>query len=144
MSTDLPDEIKRWTAKRRTALVLELLRGETTVHGAARKHGLKPSEIQHWQETFLAAGENGLKSRPKEELERKDAEIQKLKQNGMIERFFRSLEEECVWLYNFKSFKEAKETITTWIEFYNNQRLHQAFGYQSPAERRAQFQQQVA
>lgn len=80
MSTDLPDEIKRWTAKRRTALVLELLRGETTVNEAARKHDLKPTDIEHWKETFLAAGENGLKSRPKEELERKDAEIQKLKQ----------------------------------------------------------------
>ena len=80
MSTELPDEIKRWTAKRRTVLVLEILRGETTVNEAARKHDLKPSDIEHWKETFLAAGENGLKSRPKEELERKDAEIKKLKQ----------------------------------------------------------------
>ena len=62
----------------------------------------------------------------------------------MIERFFRSLKEECVWLYNFKTFKEAKETITTWIDFYNNQRPHQALGYQSPAERRAQYQLNVA
>jgi len=65
-------------------------------------------------------------------------------QNGMIERFFRALKEECVWLYNFKSFKEAKDTITAWIDFYNNQRPHQALGYQSPAERRAQYQLKVA
>ena len=65
-------------------------------------------------------------------------------QNGMIERFFRSLKEECVWLYNFKTFKEAKETISTWIDFYNNQRPHQALGYLSPAERRAQYQLNVA
>ena len=44
--------------------------------------------------------------------------------------FFRLIEEECVWLYSFKSFKEAKETITTWIEFYNNQCLIRALGYQ--------------
>ena len=80
MSEKLPEEIKRWTAKRRTALILEIIRGETTVNEAARKHDLKPSDIQHWQETFMAAGENGLKSRPKEELERKDSEIKKLKQ----------------------------------------------------------------
>ena len=78
--TELTQEVLRWTAKRRTALVLQLLRGETTVAEAARAHDLKPSDIEHWQETFLAAGENGLKSRPKEELERKDHEIQKLKQ----------------------------------------------------------------
>ena len=75
MSTELPDEIKRWTAKRRTALVLEILRGETTINEAARKHDLKPSEIQHWQETFLAGGENSLKSRPKEELKQKVGEL---------------------------------------------------------------------
>tara|TARA_B100000686_G_C16740805_1_gene946485 strand:+ start:1302 stop:1538 length:237 start_codon:yes stop_codon:yes gene_type:complete len=45
-----------------------------------RTHGLKTAEIEHWYETFLAGGENCLKTRPKEELERKDAEIQKLKQ----------------------------------------------------------------
>ena len=78
--TDLPNEIKRWTARRRTALVLQLLRGEITVAEAARQHDIKSSDIEHWRETFLASGENGLKSRPKEELERKDAEIRKLKE----------------------------------------------------------------
>lgn len=78
--SELPEEIKRWTAGRRKELVLQLLRGETTVVESARHFDLKPAEIQHWYDTFLAAGENGLKSKPKEELERKDAEIRKLKQ----------------------------------------------------------------
>ncbi|WP_138708178.1 integrase core domain-containing protein [Desulfocurvibacter africanus] len=29
-------------------------------------------------------------------------------QNGLIERFFRSLKEECVWQRSFKSFEEAR------------------------------------
>ena len=33
-------------------------------------------------------------------------------QNGMIERFFRSLKEECVWLQNFRSFGHAKGIVT--------------------------------
>ena len=33
--SEIPDKVKRWTAKRRVALVLELLRGETT---AAQKY----------------------------------------------------------------------------------------------------------
>lgn len=45
--TGLPSGIKRWTAKRRTALVLQLLRGETTTAEAARQHDLKPSEMEH-------------------------------------------------------------------------------------------------
>lgn len=44
---------------------------------AERKHDLKSADIEHRKEAFLAAGENGLKNRPNEELKRKDAEIKK-------------------------------------------------------------------
>ena len=37
-------------------------------------------------------------------------------QNGMIERFFKSLKEECTWLHNFRSFQEARSTIGRWIQ----------------------------
>lgn len=39
MADELPQEIQRWTAKRRAALVLSILRGETSAQEAARKHG---------------------------------------------------------------------------------------------------------
>lgn len=65
-------------------------------------------------------------------------------QNGMIERFFRSLKEECTWLYNFRTFEEAKRAITKWIRFYNEDRPHQSLGYLSPHEYRAQQLNQVA
>lgn len=58
-------------------------------------------------------------------------------QNGLIERFFRSLKEECVWQHTFESFTEAKRVISAWISWYNEGRPHQALGYQSPK----QFQQ---
>ena len=32
-------------------------------------------------------------------------------QNGMIERFFRSLKEECVWQQRFSSFESARQEI---------------------------------
>ena len=38
-------------------------------------------------------------------------------QNGMIERFFRSLKEECIWLHRFKDRDEAFRIITDWIDF---------------------------
>jgi len=47
MSTPEP-EVKRWTAKRKTRLVLEILKGKTTVAEAARCYDLKPREIQAW------------------------------------------------------------------------------------------------
>ena len=35
-----PESVQRWTAKRRSALVLSILRGETSAQEAARQHGL--------------------------------------------------------------------------------------------------------
>ena len=58
-----PDEhLKRWTAKRRTGLVMEILRGETSVAEAARKHGLTVAEIEDGHERFLVGAENALRN----------------------------------------------------------------------------------
>ena len=71
---------QRWTAKRRAALVVEILRGDTSAQEAARHHGLTVAEIDQWKERFLAGAENALRSRPVDEEEMKDREIKRLKQ----------------------------------------------------------------
>jgi putative transposase len=65
-------------------------------------------------------------------------------QNGIVERFFRSLKEECTWQRVFQSFEQAKRAIREWIQWYNTQRPHQALNYVSPAQYRAQQLGQVA
>ena len=73
-------EVKRWTAKRKAALVLSILRGETSIQEAARKHGLTVAEVEDWKEKFLLAAENALRSRPKDEEALKEEQIKRLKQ----------------------------------------------------------------
>lgn len=65
-------------------------------------------------------------------------------QNGLIERWFRSLKEECVWQHNFRSFAAAQRAIRRWIRWYNHERPHQALNYKSPIEYRAQQLPRVA
>lgn len=65
-------------------------------------------------------------------------------QNGLIERFFRSLKEECVWQHHFASFEEACQRIKTWMRWYNEGRPHQALRYQSPRQYRREQGSQVA
>jgi putative transposase len=65
-------------------------------------------------------------------------------QNGIVERFFRSLKEECVWQHSFPSFVEARRTVRRWIGWYNERRPHQALGYLSPCQYRASQLQRVA
>lgn len=58
-------------------------------------------------------------------------------QNGLIERFFRSFKEECVWQQNFTHFAEARRAVRAWLAWYNSERPHQALGYLNPQEYRA-------
>jgi transposase-like protein len=119
-------DIKRWTAKRRAALVVKILRGQTTVTEAARTHDLKVSDIELWKDTFLTSGENALRSNPRDELELKDKKI------------FRSLKEECIWQNHFDMFEEARAATQNWVKLYNDKRPHQALGYLSPIQFRAE------
>lgn len=80
MTKELPEKIERWTAQRRAALVLQILRGETSAQEAARKHGLRVAEVESWQEKFLAGAENALRSHPRDEEGLKDQQIRQLKQ----------------------------------------------------------------
>jgi len=51
----MEEEIKRWTARRKSALVLEIIQGKTTVSEASRQFDLPPSEIESWVEMASAA-----------------------------------------------------------------------------------------
>ena len=66
-------EVRRWTAKRRVALVIAILKGKTSVAEAARTHGLTIVEVERWKERFLAGAENALRSRPRDEEAQKEA-----------------------------------------------------------------------
>lgn len=46
MSLMMDESIKRWTAKRKAALVVEIILGKTTVSEASRSFDLSPSEIE--------------------------------------------------------------------------------------------------
>jgi transposase-like protein len=80
MADEPADPPQRWTAKRRVALVVSILKGETSAPAAARKHGLTVAEIEEWRERFLLGAENALRARPKDEEALKDEHIKKLKQ----------------------------------------------------------------
>lgn len=73
------DEVQRWTAKRRAALVISLLKGETTAAEAARRHGLKVAEVEEWRDRFLLGAENALRARPKEDEALREEEVNRLK-----------------------------------------------------------------
>jgi transposase-like protein len=80
MENGSDESFQRWTAKRRTALVLSILRGETTIAEAARKHDLTVGEIEQWQDRFLLGAENALRTKPRDEETLREEEVKRLKQ----------------------------------------------------------------
>ena len=66
----------RWSARRKEEVVLRLLRGES-LDGLARETGQPAGRIGAWREEFLAAGREGLKSRPRAEEDRRLVEAQR-------------------------------------------------------------------
>lgn len=63
MSIVMEEDIKRWTAKRKTALVLEIIQGKTTVAEASRGFDLPPSEVEDWVDEAKRGMENALRAK---------------------------------------------------------------------------------
>ncbi|MFZ4575801.1 MAG: transposase [Phycisphaerales bacterium] len=70
-------EVQRWTAGRKAAIVLDIIKGKSTPADAARLHGLTVADVESWVDKFVEGGKEGLRAVPREleakfEAERKD------------------------------------------------------------------------
>ncbi len=54
--------------------------------------------------------------------------------NIFVERLWRSLKYEEVYLKAYENVAQARHGIAAYFEFYNHQRLHQALGYRTPRQ----------
>lgn len=54
--------------------------------------------------------------------------------NIVIERFFRSLKYEKLYIEEYGSVQDVREAISTYITEYNHERPHQSLGYKYPSE----------
>ena len=88
MSVVMEEEIKRWKARRKSALVLEIIQGKTTVAEASRRFDFTPAEIESWVEDGKRGMENALKARPedvREQYERQLKDLQEAHGEAMLE-----------------------------------------------------------
>ena len=54
--------------------------------------------------------------------------------NVFIERLWRSVKYEEVYLKDYTGGWDAEASLATYFRFYNNERIHQALGYRTPLE----------
>ena len=60
--------------------------------------------------------------------------------NGVVERFMRTLKEQCLYLHQFQSLEEARGIIAEFMTRYNTQWLIERLGHRTPAQARADTQ----
>jgi transposase InsO family protein len=59
--------------------------------------------------------------------------------NGCIERFFRTLKEQLLWIRRFKDVAELHEALTAFRDRYNNHWILGRLDYRTPAQARREF-----
>jgi transposase InsO family protein len=64
--------------------------------------------------------------------------------NGVIERFMRTLKEQCLYLHRFESLAQARGIIAAFIHRYNHEWLIERLGHRTPAQARADAQGRAA
>jgi len=55
-------------------------------------------------------------------------------ENVIIERWFRSLKSECLYINEYKTPRELRKLIAGYVDDYNNERIHETLDYATPAE----------
>ena len=55
--------------------------------------------------------------------------------NGKLERYHRTIKEDCIRQTSIESLEEAKERVTAFVADYNDNRLHSAIGYVTPKDK---------
>ena len=88
MSAVMEEDTKRWTAKCKSALVLEIIQGKTTLTAAGRSFDLPAPKIDAWVEDAKKGMENALRAKPldiKDQYERQLADLQTAYGEAMLE-----------------------------------------------------------
>ncbi len=77
--TPEPEAIERWTAQRKAAIIVEVMKGQISVPEAARKYGFTQNEYRKWADEYHQAGIEALKVNRKDQEAKYQAEIRRLR-----------------------------------------------------------------
>ena len=120
----------------RFAALEPIKQGLRKIRGAVGKDIGQGIAIRHdWGPQYIAKDFKneltffGLKNSP--------ALVHEPQTNGVIERFFKTLKMECLWIHDFQTAEHAREIVGPWLELYNTRWLIGRHRYKTPREVRA-------
>ncbi len=135
-------------------IVIEVLEGAKELEAIAADNQLNPNMVRKWKSEFLQnAGkafeqpDKGTKEARRKERKREKENERLLKKlqirqsmdgksrwadNIMIERWFRSLKTDLIYINEFHSPRELRQAIEKYVDEYNTVRPHQSLGNVTP------------
>jgi transposase-like protein len=88
-----PEKFERWTAQRKAAIIIEVLKGQTSVPEACRKNGITQGEFRAWADEYhrggidaLKVNKRGLEAEYRAEIKRLHSKIGELVMENEIRR----------------------------------------------------------
>jgi transposase-like protein len=86
-------KIERWTAQRKAAIIVDVLKGKMSVPEACRRYGFTQSEYREWADEFMRGGiealkinKKGLEAEYRAEIKRLQAKIGELVMDNEIRK----------------------------------------------------------
>jgi putative transposase len=58
--------------------------------------------------------------------------------NAVAERFILTMKSELIWTRDWDTAAELRDALRRWLEIYHHERPHQALGWKTPGEKRAE------
>ena len=106
---------RRFTADFKARVALEALRGDKCIQEISTRHKVHPNQVSTWKRQAMDGRGRCM-------------------DNIFIERLWRSLKYEAVYLHELTDGFVAERVIGEWFNFYNTERPHSSCDGQTPAE----------